>query len=90
LITPYTETPEYGPNYEQPAPKLIEGELEYKVEHILASRCFRQGKKLQYLLKWKGYSVAHNSWEPADNVSAPELLRDFYKANLMAIRTLDT
>jgi hypothetical protein len=40
LIAPYTETPEYGLNYEQPAPELIEGELEYEVEHILASRHF--------------------------------------------------
>jgi hypothetical protein len=40
LIAPYTETPEYGPNYEQPAPELIEGEPEYEVEHVLASRPF--------------------------------------------------
>jgi hypothetical protein len=41
LIAPYTEMPKYGLNYEQPALELIEGEPEYEVEHILASRRFR-------------------------------------------------
>jgi Chromo (CHRromatin Organisation MOdifier) domain len=88
LIALYTETPKYGPNYEQPTLEIIEGEPEYEVEHVLAFRHFGRGKKLQYLLKWKGYSAAHNSWEPTDNISAPELLWDFYKANPMAIKAL--
>jgi hypothetical protein len=53
LITPYTETPEHGPNFEQPALELIDREEEYKVEAVLGSRCVRPKNKtrLQYLLK---------------------------------------
>jgi len=34
--------------------------------------------KLRYLVKWEGFSVEHNSWEPWDNVHAPQLVTDFY------------
>ena len=36
-------------------------------------------RKLHYLVKWEGFSVEHNSWEPWDNVLAPELVADFYQ-----------
>jgi Chromo (CHRromatin Organisation MOdifier) domain len=88
LIAPYMETAEYGPNYEQPPLELIEGKPEYEVEQVLAARRHGQKKELQYLLKWKGYSAAHNSWEPASNISTPELLQKFYRANPKAIKTL--
>ena len=29
-------------------------------------------------MKWKDYGIEHNSWEPWDNVHAPELLAEFY------------
>jgi len=35
-------------------------------------------QKLRYLVKWEGFGVEHNSWEPWDNVHAPELVADFY------------
>jgi hypothetical protein len=31
------------------------------------------------LIKWKGYAEAHNSWEPEDNVNAPELVKEFHQ-----------
>ena len=34
LITAYTETLSHGPNFTQPPPDLIDGEVEYKVEQI--------------------------------------------------------
>ena len=34
-------------------------------------------EKKQYLVKWKGYSDAHNSWEPAENVNTPELVQEY-------------
>ncbi|XP_077137223.1 exonuclease 3'-5' domain-containing protein 2-like [Ranitomeya variabilis] len=43
------------PAVEPPAPVLVEGELEYVVEKILDSRISR--RKLQYLVKWKGYAL---------------------------------
>jgi len=47
------------------------------VEEILDSRMVNQ--KLYYLVKWEGFGVEHNSWEPWDNVHALELVADFYQ-----------
>jgi hypothetical protein len=61
LLLSYKEMEEYSTNFPEPPPDLVEGEEEYKVEQVLDSRCHRHGKKLQYLLKWRGYSQAHDS-----------------------------
>ena len=42
------------------------------VEEILDSRMLNW--KLCYLVKWEGFGVEHNSWEPWDNVHVPELV----------------
>ena len=36
-------------------------------------------RNLRYLVKWEGFGVEHNSWEPWDNVHALELVADFYR-----------
>ena len=47
---------------------------EYVVEKIVDKRT-RNGRQ-EYLLKWKGYSSAENTWEPKENVTdCPELLK---------------
>jgi chromobox protein 1 len=48
---------------------MIEGKEQYEVEAIHAHQYHRC--KLQYLIKWKGYSESDNTWEPVDNVQAP-------------------
>ena len=78
LLTPYKETEEHGQNFPSPPPDLIDGEEEYEVERVINSRRFGRHKKLQYLLRWKGYSEAHDSWEDADQVYAPELIKEYY------------
>ncbi|CAJ0928485.1 unnamed protein product [Ranitomeya imitator] len=55
------------------------GELEYIVEKILDSRVSR--RKLQYLVKWKGYAQEDNSWVFASDVHAPDLVRAFHVAH---------
>lgn len=73
----------YNPRYEhqknsQPPPEIIDGQEEYVVEAILDSR-FRK-KKLQYLVKWEGYSDCDNSWEPVKNLeNAPQKIEEFHK-----------
>ncbi|CAJ0949594.1 unnamed protein product [Ranitomeya imitator] len=62
-----------------PAPVLVEGELEYVAEKILDSRISR--RKLQYLVKWKGYGQEDNSWVFASDVHAADLIRAFHLAH---------
>ena len=86
LLTPYKETPLNGSKYQEPAPDLIDGQPEWEVEQILQSR--RYQKQLQYLISWKGFSEAHDSWEPASNIHADKLLQEFYKNHPAAIHNL--
>ena len=77
LLSPYKEMEEHSANYEEPPPNLIDGEHEYEVEQILDARCHGHWKKLQYHIQWKGYSEAHDTWEPKENVHAPDCLVKF-------------
>ena len=50
------------------------------MEEILNSRMFR--RKLQYLVKWEGYSVENNTWEYWDNLgNTADLVNDFHARN---------
>ena len=77
LLTPYRETPEHGPNFLDPPPNIIDDEPEWEIEQILKHRTFGRWKKKQYLVRWKGYSPAHDSWVNKDDMHADNLLRDF-------------
>jgi hypothetical protein len=81
LLTPYHETPLHGANYQRPLPDLIEGEEEYKVEKILSSQRFGRGRKLQYLVKWRGYPDSENQWVAKDDVFAEQAIREFKALN---------
>ena len=73
-----------------PLPEIVNGEEEWVVEEILDSKMVN--RKLRYLVKWEGFGIEHNSWEPWDNVHAPELIADFYRRHPGAarhIRALD-
>ncbi|CAF0753019.1 unnamed protein product [Adineta steineri] len=50
---------------------------DYDVEKIVSKRTDGKGQVF-YLIKWKGYSTADNTWEPVNNVNnCPELVKAF-------------
>src|SRR5258707_10792297 len=79
LLSPYHETTAHGPNYSRPPPDLIEGEEEYEVEKVVNHQYSGHSQTLQYLIKWKGYPEANNTWEPADQVHALELTKAYHR-----------
>ena len=79
LLTRYKETAEHGVNFHQPPPEMVDGEEEYEVQTIMGHRFFGKGRKLQYLVRWKGYSAADDTWEAADQVFAPQLLEAYHR-----------
>jgi hypothetical protein len=65
-----------------PPPVIIaDDDIQYEVEEILDAGFVSKGPKkvFHYLVRWKGYAPAHDSWEPVENVeNAPELVADFH------------
>jgi len=69
------------PKPHHPPPDIAaDGHVEYEVEVILDSRI--RYRKLQYLVKWKGYGPEENSWQPVENlIHSPELIDEFHERN---------
>jgi Chromo (CHRromatin Organisation MOdifier) domain len=87
LLYPHKTTELYRRMFTKPPPDLITGQEEWEVENVLASRCQGYWKKLQYLVKWKDFSEAHDSWEPLENLeNVHEAIRDFHLTHPQAIQ----
>jgi len=67
-----------------PPPIVVDGEPEWEVEEVLDSRWHR--RRFQFLIKWKGFSREHNSWEVASDVKAPDLVTEYYRKHPAAPR----
>lgn len=51
---------------------------EYEVESIVDRKV--ENRKIQYLVKWKGYDDSQNSWEPRENLAnCEELIESYYE-----------
>ena len=78
LLTHYKETRESGAQFQHPPPELVGNEEEYEVEQIINHRHFGRCCQLQYLIHWKGYSATDDTWEPADQVHADDLVKKYH------------
>jgi hypothetical protein len=77
LLEPYIASTIPGRIQPPPPPVVVDNDLEYEVEAILDSAYRRN--KLYYKIKWKGYPVSEDSWQPASNAAnAPDILRSFH------------
>jgi hypothetical protein len=85
LLTPYKETTLNGNKYQEPVPDLVDSQPKWEVEQILGTR--KRCQQLQYLVRWKGFSEAHDSWEPLSNINADQLIQKFYCEHPTAICT---
>jgi hypothetical protein len=53
----------------------VDGDQVYAAERLLNHRT-RRGKS-EYLVKWKGWSAKHNTWEPVENILDERLIQEF-------------
>jgi hypothetical protein len=77
-LKPYNRNRTYHP---PPLPEVIDGELEWEVDWIEATRF--EGSRRQYLVHWTGYQKP--GWEPVSNLtSCPQNLKEFWNSKQMA------
>ena len=79
LLMPYKETKEHRAQFQCPPPELIGNKEEYEVEQIINHRHHGKQHQLQYLIQWKGYSAADDTWELADQVHADDLVKKYHQ-----------
>jgi hypothetical protein len=64
-----------------PPPEILsDGHEGFEVERILdkRERRYGRGKRIEYLVHWKGYADYDRTWEPAANLEfAPQAIRDY-------------
>jgi len=65
---------------DKPAPILIDNADEWEAEQILDYR--RQNNRHEFLLHWKGYERADDSWKPIENLDhSPQLIQVYWEPN---------
>ena len=70
-----------------PPPEIIGGKEWYKVEEVINSRLWH--RKLQYLVKWRGYGHEDNSWLSEGDIDALELIAEFYETHPNALKCIN-
>ena len=83
LLHPYGDDPitERQERHPPPPPLVIrDGIEEYEVEKILDSQIFCG--KVEYLVRWKGYGVEEDEWQPSRDVRGSKwLVAEFHRTH---------
>ena len=83
-----------GAGVQRPPIIMIEGQEEFELEEILQhspAHKVRTDSSIRYLVKWKGYGPAYNSWEPGRALKqhAPETLSEYWDEVEAAVQTAE-
>ena len=70
---------------QDPLLTLSMGKKNMKLKKSSNHKRFGRGRKVQYLVKWKGYPESENQWVDWDNLHADEVIADFKKKNPEAV-----
>jgi hypothetical protein len=73
LLTLYKETEKHGLNFLEPPTDILDSKPEWEVEKLMGHRLYRNEE--QYLVRWKGYSPAHDQWVGKTELHTPDLVR---------------
>ncbi|XP_046750186.1 chromobox protein homolog 5-like [Diprion similis] len=57
--------------------KASEDTKEFEVEKILEVYFHKKNNTREFLIRWKGFSSAEDTWEPEENLNCPELISRF-------------
>ena len=75
-LTPLPANPFPGRHPTRPPDPIIVDDVEhFEIEKILDSR--KRYRRVEYLVKWKGYNDSHNQWIPWYNLEAEDSVADF-------------
>ena len=74
-------------SHTDPIPQTSAGNDIYTVEKLLKQRT-KSGQQ-QFLVKWRGFPMSQNSWEPVTNILDKRLIDKFYKDHPLARRPDD-
>ncbi|XP_012691504.1 chromobox protein homolog 3a [Clupea harengus] len=82
------ETAAMGKKQMGKSKKEVSEPEEFVVEKVMDQRVVNG--KVEYFLKWKGFSDADNTWEPEENLDCPELIAAFHVAQKGVVEKPDS
>ena len=77
-LATYTEPTYPAQQFERTEPPDPSKPDEWIVEKILQHE--KRGKKMFYLIRWKGFDRSEDTWEPEANLKGTQALQDYKKS----------
>lgn len=85
LLKPCIRNDYTPPGPSRPNPEVVKGYEEYEVAAILAAKRF--GRRVKYLVEWKGYGPEDRTWEPLTHLDhSLDTVREFHSSHPSAPR----